>query len=556
MTSSGVSRRTLLRATLGTAAIAGAAPALAGCGKRSNTTATNNTSVKLPTHVPFQGGPKPDLPATGGGMDGFLSYPASPVSVSNQTVGDGSTVTAFLLTYTPVPPGLSRNTFWQALNKALNLDLKISVVPSADYNDKFSTVVAGDLPDLLQIRTNVVDIPALLAAKCEDLTPYLSGDAAQEYPFLANIPTASWKASCVHNGGIYGVPVPRGVLGQTFLLRADILAAKGLNPAPASFADFKQLCLALTDPRNNQWALTNGDAALQMIQQMLGVPNANANIGGWKVEGGKLTNTNELEETKQALSDAAALVKAGAVHPDSFGTATQDLSANYKQWFNAGSAVLHTDNYPAWYQFYSQNVAGPTFKVGAFLPPNYDANVKAVTWQGNPAFSYTAFKKASPERIKLLLKLCNWMAAPFGSAEYLLKNDGVEGVDWQRTSTGDVQGTSTGQSEVPGLAVQYICSSPYVLYSAGQEQATKDIFAFQEKFIPMSVQDPTLGLDFHSTAEAQAGGKLAQILTDARHAIMRGQQPVSSWDDTVKQWRSSGGDEIRNDYQQQLQQNG
>jgi putative aldouronate transport system substrate-binding protein len=104
------------------------------------------------------------------------------------------------------------------------------------------------------------------------------------------------------------------------------------------------------------------------------------------------------------------------------------------------------------------------------------------------------------------------------------------------------------------LAAQYVCSPPYVLYYAGQPQATRDLSAFQQKFIPMSVQDPTLGLD--STTASRTGGSLAAKLIDARHAIMRGQQPVSSWDDTVRDWRSAGGDKIRQEYQDLLQKNG
>jgi putative aldouronate transport system substrate-binding protein len=558
MTSEGVNRRILLRGALGGAAlVAGGATGVAGCGKRTTSAGTaNNAAVKLPTYTPFAGGPKPDLPGAPGQLDGFLTYPAQPLKLVSAPPGDGSAVTAFLQTYSPVAPGLGSNRYWQALNQALGVDLRISVVPAGDYNDKFATVVAGDLPDLLHVRTSVVDVPALLAAKCQDLTPYLSGDAVREYPFLANIPTAAWQASCIHNGGIYGVPVPRAVLGQTFFRRDDILAAKGLNPDPASFAEFRKLCQDLTDTRRNQWALSSADAAFLAIMQMLGAPNMTTNqaIGGWRNDGGKLTNSYELEQTKQALSDTAALVKAGTVHPDSFGGATQDLTTNYKQWFNAGSAALHGDNYPAWWQFYVQNVAGPGFKVGAFLPPNYDAGTTAVTWQGNPAFSYTAVKKAGAARIKQLLKLCNWLAAPFGSAEYLMKNYGVEGVDWQRNAAGDAALTTTGQGEVPGLAAQYICSPPYVLYYAGQAQATRDIYAYEQKFIPKAVQDPTLGLD--SATASRVGGTLQAMIVDARHAVMRGQQPVASWDETMKQWRSAGGDQIRGEFEHLLQHTG
>ena len=146
------------------------------------------------------------------------------------------------------------------------------------------------------------------------------------------------------------------------------------------------------------------------------------------------------------------------------------------------------------------------------------------------------------------------MAAPFGSAEYLLKTYGTEGTDWRRNADGDAALTKTGQGEVAGLSAQYICSAPYVLYYAGQAQATRDIFAFQQKFIPMSVQDPTLGMD--SRTNSRVGGTLTSKLADARHAIRRGQQPVSSWDDTMKEWRSGGGDQIRHEYEELLKKNG
>jgi putative aldouronate transport system substrate-binding protein len=538
-----IDRRTLLLGTLGAAA-------LAGCGTGSApTTGSNNASVKLPKSIPLASGPKPDLAGTTQGvLDAFLKYPADPIKVASAAPGDGSAVTVYLQTYSPVSPGVSSNKYWQELNKTLNVDLKLSVAPAADYSQKFATIVAGDdLPDLLHVRTNVVDIPALMKAKFTDLTPYLSGDAVKDYPFLANLPEVCWRVSAIHNKAIYGIPIPRAKMGSVMFRRDDIIAARSLNPDPKSFAEFRQLCQDLTDAKNNRWALASAESAYQYIQKMLGVPNA------WKLEGGKLTNAMETEQTKQAMADAAALWKAGAIHPDSFAGPNQDLTANYKQWFNAGSAALHEDSYNAWPQFYVQNISGAAFKVGGMLPPNYDGSSKAVTWQGNPSFSFTAIKKADEKRVKQLLKIVNWMAAPFGSAEYLLKTYGVEGVNWKRNADGDPVQTDAGKSEVPGLGVQYIGSPPFALYYPGQPQATKDGHQFQTKSIPMSVADPTLGM--YSPTASKQGGALNTKLTEARQAIMRGLQPVSTWDAAVKDWRSSGGDQIRSEFEQALTQN-
>ncbi|WP_117214341.1 extracellular solute-binding protein [Allorhizocola rhizosphaerae] len=543
-----VDRRTLLLGALGAATLSAC-----GTGGGTQNAPSNNAKVKMPTYTPFTQGPKPDLPGTPEGvLDGFLKYPANPIKVTAGPPGDGSAVSVFVQTYSPVAPGIGTNKYWQELNKALNADMKISVVPANDYSQKFAALVAGDeLPDLMHVRTNVVDIPALMKAKFQDLTPFLSGDAVKEYPFLANIKEIFWK-QCIHNGAIYGIPIPRAVQGGLMFRRDDLIAAKGLNPDPATYADFRKLCQDLTDQRANRWAITGPDVAVLFIMQMLGMPRGEGN-SGWKLDGGKLTMTWELEQAKQAMADAAQLWKDGVIHPDSFPGPNADLTANYKQWFNAGSAALAGDNYPAWPQFYVQNVAGAGFKVGGMIPPNYDGSTKAVTWQGTPSFSFTAFKKAPEARIKQLLKICDWMAAPFGSAEYLLKNYGVEDIDWKRNADGDPVQTDTGKAEVPGLGVGYIAAPHFPLYYPGQSQATKDGHAYQLKAVPMSVGDPTLGM-YSPTASRQSGA-LSTKLSDARYAIIRGEKPVSSWDDVMKDWRTSGGDQIRKELEQAIAQN-
>ncbi len=548
MTDLRTDRRTLLRGAVTAAGLAASGGLLAACGDGKVASSGDNSGVKLPAYKPYQHGPKPDLPGSGGVPDGYLKYPANPPHATGSAPGDGGTVSAFVQTYSPIAPALGSNRYWQGLNKAMNVKLDMSVVAAADYNDKLNTLVAGgDLPDLVQIRGIPNQLPSLLAAKFADLSPYLAGDAVSEYPFLANIPGAFWKSSCVYNGGIYGVPVPRSTMGAVTYRRDDLIAARGLDPDPASYADFQKLCADLTDTRHNRWALANADAAFYFIQQMLGVPNT------WRNDGGKLTNTAELPETRQALGDTAKLVKAGYVHPDSFGTATQDLTTNYKQWFNAGSAAIDGDNYTAWPQWYVQNVAGSGFRVGGLLPPDYDGSSKAVTWQGNPAFSFTAFKKAGAKRLRALLKICNWIAAPFGTAEYLLRAYGVEGVDWAMKD-GDPVPTTAGNAEVPGLSVRYIADSPQVLYYPGQSRATHDASAFITRALPKSVADPTVGL--YSATNAAKSSLLANQLTDARHAVMRGQQPVSYWDEAVRTWRSSGGDQVRTEFQKALQKRG
>ncbi len=58
--------------------------------------------------------------------------------------------------------------------------------------------------------------------------------------------------------------------------RDDLFQQLGLNPNPANFAEFKELCKQATDAKANRWAITQANVALYFVEEMLGVPNAGA----------------------------------------------------------------------------------------------------------------------------------------------------------------------------------------------------------------------------------------------------------------------------------------
>lgn len=110
--------------------------------------------------------------------------------------------------------------------------------------------------------------------------------------------------------------------------------------------------------------------------------------------------------------------------------------------------------------------------------------------------------------------------------------------------------TDTGKSEIAGLNIGYITDAPYVLFQPGRPDVTKDQHAFQEKFLAISVADPTLPL--YSQTATTSGASLDKAINDAQSEILQGRKPVSSWDDAVKKWKQGGGDKIRDEYQAML----
>src|SRR4051812_40315332 len=100
-------RQFLHTAALTAGALAGTG-ALAACSTDDSAgedTAERNTAVKLPAYIPYQG-VAPDLPGNQDGLlNAFVRYPARPRRALPGTPLDGGSVSAFVPTGSPVPPG-------------------------------------------------------------------------------------------------------------------------------------------------------------------------------------------------------------------------------------------------------------------------------------------------------------------------------------------------------------------------------------------------------------------------------------------------------------------
>jgi len=538
-----VSRRHLLQ---GTAATLSAGSLLGACSTSSSgkNSLEKNEKVKLPTYQRYHG-VRPDLPPTDAGvMAGFLRYPANPKSCTQGKPGNGGTVTALIEIFGAPPPGPPKNRYWASLNDALGVDLKLDMVLYSNMTERFAVTIAGnDLPDIVQLVGNVPDTTQMLAAKFQPITEFVSGDAVKDYPLLANLTTEQWKTT-VYNGEIYGLPIPRERVGGIMYCREDIFHQVGANPQPASFVEFKNVCKQLTDPKKHRWAIGYWNGIIPFVQEMLGAPNL------WEVQNGKFTAEHEDETFRQALSDARSLVAAGYVHPDAFTN-----SAPINEWFGGGTTPTMWTGYSAWTGWVANYLPrDPHMNVNAMFPPNYDSGSKANIRRGGISYSTAIFKKAKPERIKELLRIANWLASPFGTKEYLFRLYGLTGVDNTLDHNGDPQYTTKGLAETVPMPIRYVADSPAPIYQPGRPQDDKIQHTYQMKVVPTGIANPTLGL--YSDTQARKGAIIDTAFRDAHNDILAGRKPLSSLDDALQKWRQGGGDQIRKEYEQQLQKQG
>src|SRR5919201_4981637 len=309
-----------------------------------------------PTYLPVANAPKPDYANDDPRYDpGFDNYPANPYRATQSAPGSGSIVKVLIAAYYPLPIPFEQNTTWQEINRQLNANVQMNIIAGTDYRSKLATVMASDdLPDIIHLYQGWSagqNLPAFLKAKCADLTPYLGGDAAREYPYLAAIPTYAWKnAICAVDGQLFLMPIHRqlptypGAGGGYFFTNSDIWDKEiGADYNPKNADDLKRVLLQLNRPRDNRWAIGNVGTATGTTEFLFGLQTYAAAFGApnvWKVDSsGKLVRDRETEEYKAAVAYLRDLMAAGVFPLD------VASMPNSRDGLVAGKFVLSVEGY-------------------------------------------------------------------------------------------------------------------------------------------------------------------------------------------------------------------
>jgi putative aldouronate transport system substrate-binding protein len=391
--------------------------------------------------------------------------------------------------------------------------------------------------------TNLPNTADFLNSACADLTPYLSGDAVKDYPNLANLPSSAWPPT-VFNNKIMAVPIASGgVRSNAPILFAHWaeLDKAGISKI-SSIDDFTNIAKQLNNPNGNRWALGANKFAT-WISQGYGAPN------NWRESGGKLTKDFETPEFAEAVAYHRSLWDAGLFHPDSAALTGSPAGTQ----FYAGAYV-----FSAWASWSSYQTgwdrtlaADPNSKPRAVLPFGTDPTTRAPQFLGNGVTGIVAIKKASADRVKELLGILNYLAAPMGTTEQLLLSYGVEGAEFTRDANNNPIPTDRATQDL-AVPWKYVGAPPDYLYEATSADYATVAHQTQTEHFAKTLADPTVGL--YSPTDGSKGASLTQTFNDSLADILYGKRPVSDLDSLVKTWRSNGGDTIRSEYEQALQQ--
>lgn len=532
------------RGFMGAAGIAGLTVAglssLTACGSGATVSkggAKASAKLKLPTYVAAQTAPA-DLAGNAAGLDAtYLRYPKKLTKSVAKAPGDGSRITALTETFTTPAPAQGKNAYWQELNKRLGsqFDMTIVVEEGAGYPGKFNAIIAsGDIPDLVWFPPNqgLQHVPDLLDAKFHDLTPHLSGDAVKKYPNLANLPTTAWKTAVI-NGKIRGVAVAYGSMGQVYVVNQDFWKPVG-GAEFTSAEDFLAKGKELLDAKRNKYVLEPAYVNhVGQFAQWFGAP------ASWRLEDGKLTHLYETEEYLEAVAFAVKVRKAGLFWPDPNLSTTMEKVAQ-------GSLGAYVQSFPS----FLTDVKTYDFPFGVIVPFAGKAGVTPAYTLGYGSVGYTAIsKKADTKRVEMLLRVLDYLAAPFGTEERLFLDNGIEGTHYTRTSNGDIKLTAKGNAEAvtTAMPLAFLANTPEYIYLPGKSGLASKIHGWQEELLKLGKANPTSG--HFSDTSTKKSASIGTAVSDTVLDVVAGRKPISAFQDQVKKWRSGGGDQMRAEYE-------
>jgi putative aldouronate transport system substrate-binding protein len=331
-------------------------------------------------------------------------------------------------------------------------------------------------------------------------------------------------------------------------------AEVGKDVVPKSPDEFKKVLQQLTNAGANKWAIASGSTdpygtTNGWFAMMFGAPN------NWGVVNGKLVNYRETDAFKQSIAYIRDLVQAGVWHPNSptyDAVAAKGDQAAGQFALTSGSGAFYGNFVDMWNRGVALNPR-VNFDVMPLIPPS--AGAKPTYWLSSWIWPRTpilgpgiwAFKKASPDRIKELLRVWNWICGPFGSQERLLWEYGVEGTDWKRNDQGDIVPTDRGPADSTFLAIRFGPHSYDPLYHPGTPEYATAMYKDEQAMLPFGITDATLGL--YSPTDQAKSVPLSSAFQSVMVDIVAGRKPVSDYDQAIKDWQNNGGNQIRSEYE-------
>jgi putative aldouronate transport system substrate-binding protein len=542
------SRRSFLASTaVATAAVAGGVPLLAACGgadttKKEGTTSEKDAKKLLPTFV-AQNVVTPDIASKNGSSAGFTGKLdlATLKSAVPEKLGKGNTV-RIMSPFWGSPPK-SDNPYYQAMDEVIGAKIQWQNQDGNTYDEKLGAVLASsDIPDMVVVPGWNMGgkIPSAIINKFADLGPYLSGDKVKAYPNLAAIPTDAWSRS-VFGGKLMGLPMPSAYTPNIVpYYRKDIFEAKGYQ-LPKTADEWLALAKEITNAKAKIWAC---DDLKWTAFNMFGCLGGGEKPLGWNLVDGKLIYRVETTEYLEALEWTRKLYAANVVHPDAKASTQTDPATR----FASGQTLFYNQDISQWYgRTVEQAAQNPDFEIGGMDIFGHDGGDPTL-WAGSPAGIWSFIsKKASKAVILDALAAANATASPYGTKEYMLTKYGVEGTHYTLKDGAPVK-NDKGNAEVLN-AYEMLASPASTIAHPDVPAVAKLQVEWQQRMGAFTKKTSFYGMQITEPAKwTNLSNDFEQLEDD----VVRGRKKISDMQQAVSDWKSKGGDQLRDWYKKLL----
>ncbi len=375
-------------------------------------------------------------------------------------------------------PSPDKDQIKQELDKALNIDLSLTVYPSGDdYSNQLNVRMAsGNFPDLFMINRQQL-LQFSKQGLLLDLTPYLD-QLQQTVDFIGE---DSLKKGIVGNN-VYAISKSPQVPYNTYFIRKDWLDALGLE-VPQTIEELSAVAQAFTtgDPDGNgkpdTLGLTGGKlGAFAPVFGSYGVGMP----GNFYEKDGTVVNSLYDPAMREALAFIRDMISTGAVDPELL--ANSGLQHQEKA-IKGQAGIIYID-WPNMTkeQFVEQiQTVNPNAEWIQIEAPEGPAGRYDGAWDIGASPGRYAIPKAlekQPEKLQRVFDLLNYVSDPDGGS--MLVQFGVEdvhytlegGVPQMTEQSGDV-GHSwlyqfTGRPEMDYLQAKFAAQSDYITFAADQ----------------------------------------------------------------------------------------
>ena len=392
-------------------------------------------------------------------------------------------------------------------------------------------------------QAGTANLPQFLQTKCSDLTPYLSGDAIKDYPFLAAIPTFAWQNSGSAFGGhLYMLPLQRYVAGQALFKNVSVYDAEiGKDYVPKNADDLKRVYLQLNRPQENRYATAsyqNQAFAVNFYAALFGAPN------NWRLESERQAD-QELRggRIQRGRRLPARPVRRGCLPPQHAQLRRHQRGATRLRR-PAGLRCIPRASVSRGRTSGGADCATLRRTTSCRCRPSRRTTAASRRTSWAPAsLPPTPSKKPAPTASR---SCCgSWTSWPrrLAPRRTCYSSTACTDVDYTLDASGKLTLTDKSNVDANYVNWKYLMQHPQVMYVPDIPGYAKAEYDAEHALIPAGVTDPTLGL--FSPTLGTKGSTINRTMTDGITDIVAGRRPLADYDQLVKDWQTAGGDQIR-----------